>query len=671
LTKQTANLKLSKPEMADKISTSITQLANNFDAIDATFQDHKSRVDNIVAGAGNSNTEIVDARGGKVVLKDRLDAVDASLAEKASKTYVDSEITKKASGAPKGVYATLSALQTALPTGSSDNQLVTADGKWYYWSGSAWTAGAVYQSTGIADGSITRKSTNFLQFKRTGKNLFNPNDPDIQTGYQFNDTQDGTTTANATYSITGYIRVSNGDKLIVSKQTGTFNTLRGYQMYDQNKTILSTTSATGLGTTLTVSNASAYYIRIAYGNGNTGYQIEKGTVVTAYEAYYDMYQVDEAKIELPLSTASKTDFLISKSASKNLYNPTAKGITPGSVLNADGTITANASYEITDYMPIEEFSYVAVNKTDNNGFAKIRSYVFYDQNKAVISGSGSAVASPLFAPIGAKYVRITHSPTDVQYQVELGASPTSYTPYVDAFTLDEAKIIAPKTPSVLTPLKTKTLVINGMSITAGSYPTDGTPGYEDVLTRYSTIVADAFKMAESNHAIGGSVLAIQSANPTTRDPLISRYQSMANGDIVIIDIGTNDWQYDWTPLGTMNSRNNNEFYGALHNLCLGLLEKYTGKPILFLTPIKRYQTPYNVTPLDVNANGKTLEDYGNIIKQVCGYYGIPVLDMHHECTLNPSISTQKTLYVPDGTHPNLAGHAIMARRIIGYLKQIM
>lgn len=602
---------------------------------------------------------------------DKSSVVNALKEIKTQANTNQTQIQSVGSGTPKGTYATITALQTAFPTGTTGIYLVTADGKWYYWSGSAWTSGGTYQSTGIADGSITRKSTNFLQFKRTGKNLFNQNDPDIQTGYQFNDTQDGTTTANATYSITGYIRITNGDKLIVSKQTGTFNTLRGYQLYDQNKTILSTTSATGLGTTLTVSNASAYYIRIAYGNANTGYQIEKGTVVTAYEAYYDMYQVDETKIELPLATASKTDFFISKSASKNLYNPSAKGITPGSVLNADGTIAANASYEITDYMPIEDFSYVSVNKTDNNGFAKIRSYVFYDQNKAVISGSGSAVASPLFAPIGAKYVRITHSPTDVQYQVELGATPTTWTSYVDASALDEGKIVVPKTPSFLTPLKSKTLVINGMSITAGSYPTDGTPGYEDVLTRYSTIVSDAFKMSESNHAIGGSVLAIQAANPTTRDPLISRYQSMANGDIVIIDIGTNDWQYDWTPLGTMNSRNNNEFYGALHNLCLGLLEKYTGKPILFFTPIKRYQTPYNVTPMDVNTNGKTLEDYANIINQVCGYYGIPVLDMNHECTLNPSISTQKTLYVPDGTHPNKAGHAIMARRIIGYLKQFM
>jgi hypothetical protein len=62
-----------------------------------------------------------------------------------------------ASGSPKGIYATLVALQTAFPTGTTGAYLVTADGKWYYWNVSAWIAGGMYQSTGIADGVILYK----------------------------------------------------------------------------------------------------------------------------------------------------------------------------------------------------------------------------------------------------------------------------------------------------------------------------------------------------------------------------------------------------------------------------------------------------------------------------------------------------------------------------------
>jgi hypothetical protein len=89
------------------------------------------------------------------------------LAEKATKTEVaakadqtalsslQTQITNIGNGSPKGTYASLTALQTAFPTGTTGVYVVTADGKWYYWNGSTWTAGGVYQSTGISDNSIT------------------------------------------------------------------------------------------------------------------------------------------------------------------------------------------------------------------------------------------------------------------------------------------------------------------------------------------------------------------------------------------------------------------------------------------------------------------------------------------------------------------------------------
>jgi lysophospholipase L1-like esterase len=92
------------------------------------------------------------------------------LTDKVAKSYVDQQISTIGNASPKGTYATLTALQTAFPTGTTGIYLVTADGKWYYWNGSAWTAGGTYQSTGISDGSITFKQTNFF----TTINLFDP-----------------------------------------------------------------------------------------------------------------------------------------------------------------------------------------------------------------------------------------------------------------------------------------------------------------------------------------------------------------------------------------------------------------------------------------------------------------------------------------------------------------
>lgn len=67
-------------------------------------------------------------------------------------TSVEDELSSVVSGAPSGVYATLSDLTAAFPSGNNKIYVVLADGKWYYWnsSTSAWTAGGVYLSTGNA-----------------------------------------------------------------------------------------------------------------------------------------------------------------------------------------------------------------------------------------------------------------------------------------------------------------------------------------------------------------------------------------------------------------------------------------------------------------------------------------------------------------------------------------
>jgi predicted MPP superfamily phosphohydrolase len=79
----------------------------------------------------------------------------ATLAGKADKSYVDTQIASVADGSPKGVYASLAALQSAYPSGTTGIYVTSDNGHWYFWSGSTWTDGGIYQSAGIADGSVT------------------------------------------------------------------------------------------------------------------------------------------------------------------------------------------------------------------------------------------------------------------------------------------------------------------------------------------------------------------------------------------------------------------------------------------------------------------------------------------------------------------------------------
>jgi lysophospholipase L1-like esterase len=148
--------------------------------IDSEIATQKKRVDDLIINTPQPS-EVVDARGGHPVLRDRLDSVDVQLSEidqevaltktslagantnitnlqinKADKTYVDTQLSYIGDGSPKGTFSTLAELQSAFPTGTSGIYVVTADGKWYYWNGTAWTPGGIYQATALGDKTVTR-----------------------------------------------------------------------------------------------------------------------------------------------------------------------------------------------------------------------------------------------------------------------------------------------------------------------------------------------------------------------------------------------------------------------------------------------------------------------------------------------------------------------------------
>lgn len=105
--------------------------------------------------------------------------IDTLETKKADKTdvnqalnQVNDRISNIPKGNPSGVYATLVALKTAFPNGNSNIYVVTADGKWYYWNGSEWVAGGIYQAIELAEKSITEKE--LADTVNVSENLVNP-----------------------------------------------------------------------------------------------------------------------------------------------------------------------------------------------------------------------------------------------------------------------------------------------------------------------------------------------------------------------------------------------------------------------------------------------------------------------------------------------------------------
>lgn len=126
----------------------------NFDDIDTDIQAQKTRVDNLIVGTPQPS-EVVDARGGLPVLKDRLDGFTMQLADMTSKkadvTYVDSKIgnignTKTFKG---------SILFASLPTSGNtagDYWYVTDKTTNYCWNGSSWAD--IGNNVNLGDGTI-------------------------------------------------------------------------------------------------------------------------------------------------------------------------------------------------------------------------------------------------------------------------------------------------------------------------------------------------------------------------------------------------------------------------------------------------------------------------------------------------------------------------------------
>lgn len=92
-------------------------------------------------------------KASKMDFDDATNQINSQLSEKASKDDL-----QQISLAYKESYATLTALQTAYPSGNLNNHVVLADGMIYTWDGTSWVNTQVQANgTGIADGSITAK----------------------------------------------------------------------------------------------------------------------------------------------------------------------------------------------------------------------------------------------------------------------------------------------------------------------------------------------------------------------------------------------------------------------------------------------------------------------------------------------------------------------------------
>ena len=173
-----------------------------------------------------------------------------------------------------------------------------------------------------------------------------------------------------------------------------------------------------------------------------------------------------------------------------------------------------------------------------------------------------------------------------------------------------------------------------------------------------------------NYGISGTRVARQIIAPgeevTSFDhDYCERYVDMDDdADIIVVFGGTNDFGHGNAEFGTLENTTPDTFCGAVDYLMRGLIEKYPTSEIVFLTPLHRSEED------NVNSHGYVLSDYREVILEAAEKYSIPVLDLYGMGGIQPRIKAQLDAFMPDGLHPNDAGHYKVARRICEFLKTL-
>ena len=214
------------------------------------------------------------------------------------------------------------------------------------------------------------------------------------------------------------------------------------------------------------------------------------------------------------------------------------------------------------------------------------------------------------------------------------------------------------TTTELSPWYNKSAVFVGDSITYGT----GCDG-----DKYWEILEETLQLSSvTGMGVAGSCISTTSDYGTNNSPLINRYDTIPEADLISIFMGSNDYGHD-TPLGTIADTTDVSFYGALNVIIPALQAKYPSSRIVFVTPMHRYGFGTNSATSQThtydyieNGEGNTLKEYVDALKEVCERYSVPVVDMFTMSGLNPSLEVIRTNYMPDGIHPNAEGHQLMA-----------
>jgi len=214
-------------------------------------------------------------------------------------------------------------------------------------------------------------------------------------------------------------------------------------------------------------------------------------------------------------------------------------------------------------------------------------------------------------------------------------------------------------------LKGKKIVFVGDSITCGVGTTSEEKIFWNLLCKRNGATAYA-------DGISGTRIANYLGNETDapNDYFATRIEKWpADADIIVVFGGTNDFGHGDAPFGTHEDRTPDTYCGALHDLMSKLITRYPDAAIVFMTPLHRTNEDELVNDWIGKRHGPLVR-YVDAIIETAAFYSIPVLDLYRVSGMQPRVPVIQEKFIPDGLHPNDAGHERLANRLESVLRAL-
>ena len=662
-------------EDLNNASLEVTQKKNELEDVIKTADTTTYATKGEINGVKSSLEEKVNKEQGKGLSTNNYDNNEksevAKVKNKADISYVDTKVGQIVSGSPKGTYASLSALQIAKPTGDTGIYVTQDNGHWYFWNGTAWTEGGIYQASGIADKSITQDKTTFY---KPHKNLFNKRTV-IEGSYL-----DGTgnpSTGYPTYAVSVFIDVLPSTTYYCGWN---FTNFYAYDASGVKIQELVRPSFT------TPSNCYKVRCTIPLDKLDVA-QLEIGTVATEYEEY-NMYLDTDLIAENSLEGSKLKDIDGSKITDRTLNIKSLEYFTQGkNLFNKDtaiqgktinfnnGSLMNGADYFASDFIEIIP----GVKITERY---KVET-AFYDKDKKYIMGfsrpsDNSTIQFSCTTPDNAKYMRvgIYKSLIDLM-QIEYGEVFTAF----ESYNYRLKYLYYPSDTNKNT-FRGKILCTYGDSITASGM--------------WQKYVIDKFEFgkhynrgwSDSNVTMSNQTLYINADGTYNSNPASTPVQPEGTTevncsfchddriayvptdcDVILIMGGTNDCMRA-KPIGDCSyPYDESTFKGALCSTFKKIQDKCPNALIVLMTPINRAKAKGSDEPFVHSVSGLMTKDYAQAVREVAEYIGCPLIDVFTQSGMTLHNTNQTSA---DGIHPNELGcKTKIAPCVIGGLKWIM